>query len=88
MVGLVKSRAYREKFGGLCDQFGPACRLLHLDDPDLSAQLADAIDDAWATAADVRENLLEAAAQQIAWNRAGYQRIYELVADRSPAFAT
>ncbi|MCB9159874.1 MAG: polysaccharide pyruvyl transferase family protein [Caldilineaceae bacterium] len=88
VVGLVKSRAYREKFGGLCDQFGPACRLLHLDDPDLPEQLADAIDDAWATAADVRAGLLEAAEHQIAWDRAGYQRIYELVASRSPVFAT
>ena len=79
VVGLVKSQAYIDKFSALVDEFGPACNLLNLDDPDLHEKLADAIDAAWASAEGVRPHLLQAAARQIEWNRAGYQLLFGLV---------
>jgi polysaccharide pyruvyl transferase WcaK-like protein len=80
VVGLVKSQAYIDKFSALVDEFGPACNLLNLDDPDLQEKLADAIDTAWSSAKDVRPQLLQAAIRQIEWNRAGYQHLKDMMA--------
>lgn len=78
VVGLVKSQAYIDKFSALVDEFGPACQLLNLDDEKLQEKLATAIDLAWASADEVRPQLLKAAVRQIEWGRAGYQCLHDL----------
>jgi colanic acid/amylovoran biosynthesis protein len=80
VVGLVKSQAYIDKFSALVDEFGPACNLLNLDDPDLQDKLAEAIDGAWASAETVRPQLLKTAARQIEWNRTGYHHLKDMMA--------
>jgi colanic acid/amylovoran biosynthesis protein len=79
-IGLVKSEEYVIKFTGLKDDFGPGCVVIHLDDEDLQGKLATAMDSLWASAETLRPQLLDAAKKQIKWGRAGYQRIYDLMA--------
>ena len=79
VVGLARSAEYSSKFQGLVDQFGPGCRLLNLDDPDLAQEFDAALEEAWAAAEDLRPDLLAAAQVQVAINRAGYQQIAEIV---------
>jgi colanic acid/amylovoran biosynthesis protein len=83
-VGLAKSKHYLNKFHGLADQFGSGCQVILLDDEQFQEKLATAIDAAWESAEQTRSQLLEAAQRQIQSGRAGYRRLYELVASRSP----
>jgi polysaccharide pyruvyl transferase WcaK-like protein len=78
-VALVKSVTYINKFSALQDEFGPACQIVNLDDQQLPEKLMAAINSAWNTAEEVRPHLLEAAARQVEWGQAGYQRLYNLV---------
>jgi polysaccharide pyruvyl transferase WcaK-like protein len=78
-VALVKSIAYIHKFSALQDEFGPACQIVNLDDERLPEKLMNAIETAWNTAEEVRPQLLKAAARQVEWGHAGYQRLYDLV---------
>jgi colanic acid/amylovoran biosynthesis protein len=77
-IGLVRTKEYSIKFGGLVDQFGPGCQLLHFDDEQLPEKLAAAIDQAWESADRLRPQLLEAATAQIQLGQQGYQRLYDL----------
>lgn len=77
-IGLVKTKEYSIKFGGLVDQFAPGCQLLYLDDEQLPEKLAEAIEWAWESADQLRPQLLEAATAQIQLGHKGYQRLYDL----------
>jgi colanic acid/amylovoran biosynthesis protein len=77
-IGLVRTKEYSIKFGGLVDQFGPGCQLLHFDDEQLPEKLAEAIDQAWESADRLRPQLLEVAAAQIQLGKMGYRRLYDL----------
>jgi polysaccharide pyruvyl transferase WcaK-like protein len=81
-VTIAQSGYYVDKFRGLAEQFGPACRVELVSHPDFPARLRAAIDEAWETAAATREPLLERAARQIASGQAAYRRIFELVEER------
>lgn len=85
VVGLVKSIAYKNKFGALRDEFGSACQLIDLDDEYLGDKLAAAIDTAWTSARGVRPQLLQAAVRQIEWGRAGYRKLFDLVLEKKAA---
>jgi polysaccharide pyruvyl transferase WcaK-like protein len=82
LIGVAKSLEYYNKLSELTDEFGPGCQVLRLDDDRLPDKLTAAIDAAWASAEEVRPALLEAAARQIEWQHAAYQRIYNLVTSR------
>ncbi|MBI5653197.1 MAG: polysaccharide pyruvyl transferase family protein [Chloroflexi bacterium] len=86
-IGLVKSPMYIGKFAGLIDQFGAGCQVVHLDDADLPAKLADAIETAWNATDHLRAQLLERAEHQIELGHCAYQRIFDLVAARQKARA-
>jgi polysaccharide pyruvyl transferase WcaK-like protein len=77
-IGLARTREYAIKLGGLVDQFGPGCQLLHMDDEQLSEKLAEAVDRAWESADRLRPQLLEAATVQIQLGQMAYQRLYDL----------
>ena len=77
-IGLVKTKEYSIKFGGLVDQFGEGCQLLYLDDEHLPEKLAEAIDTAWESTDRLRPQLLEAATTQIQLGQMGYRKLYEL----------
>jgi colanic acid/amylovoran biosynthesis protein len=82
VIGVAKSIEYFNKLSELTDEFGPGCQVLRLDDEQLPDRLTAAIDTAWSSAEEVRPALLEATTRQIEWQRAAYQRIYELVTSR------
>jgi polysaccharide pyruvyl transferase WcaK-like protein len=75
VVCLGRTRYYLDKFEGLRDQFGPACWVVGLEDPEMPAQLRAAIRDAWAGAGMMRESLLNVAARQVQASRAAYDRL-------------
>jgi hypothetical protein len=54
-----------------------------LDETDLSAHLASAVDEVWERADDVRPGLLEHAARQVESGRRAYRRLPQLVAARA-----
>lgn len=81
-IGLVRTKEYSIKFGGLVDQFSPGCQLLYLDDEQLPEKLAEAIDQAWESADRLRPQLLEAARAQIKLGQTGYRRLHELYQSR------
>jgi len=86
-VGLTGSAYYDAKFVGLADQFGGSgLWIVSLDQTDLSARLASAVDEAWARADDLRPGLLECAARQIESGRQAYGRLPGLVAARARSF--
>jgi polysaccharide pyruvyl transferase WcaK-like protein len=82
VIGLVKSKAYVDKFSALQDEFGPALTLIHLDDKNLDENLGEAIESAWMTAREVREPLVTAAAQLSRMAQSGYDRIYEVTQNK------
>lgn len=79
VVGLVKSVEYQNKFGGLVDEFGPGCQIVHLNDPALLTNLAAAIDSLWQAAEILRPQLLAAAQRQIDLGHRAYQQLYRLI---------
>jgi colanic acid/amylovoran biosynthesis protein len=83
-VGLTASAYYDAKFVGLADQFGGSgVWVVRLDDVDLSARLAWAVDEAWEHTDEVRTGLLERAASQVESGREAYRRLRDLVAARA-----
>lgn len=78
-VCLAKSEYYRYKFLGLADLFGPGCRVILLDDPQMQTQLTQAIDQAWDTAESLRPTLVAAAERQISAANDAYERLFGLV---------
>jgi colanic acid/amylovoran biosynthesis protein len=82
VIGLAKSDEYFYKLSGLTDEFGPGCRILHMDDPDLGDKLSAAIDALWNTADELRPDLLLSAERQIRLGYEAYDQIFKLVSER------
>ena len=78
VVAVAGSAYYIDKFRGLAGQFGPACRVELTTDPDFSARLRAAIDDAWQSADATRGALLEAASLQMESIGRAYRHVYAL----------
>lgn len=81
-VTMARSEYYRNKFRGLTDMFGPACRVEELRGPDLEGRLRRAIDNAIETADEARRDLLDAAERQIALSARAFDRLASLVEGR------
>lgn len=71
-IGLAASDYYKSKFAGLVDLFGPDCRIVRLDTPDLSSTLAREISAAWTTADEATTPLRRSAQGQVEAGRAAY----------------
>jgi colanic acid/amylovoran biosynthesis protein len=85
VVALVKSPYYANKMAGLAHQFGVGCEIVRLDGSDVCGRVVGAVERAWATAADVRAPLLQAAADQIERGRSAYARLRDAVGRRAIA---
>ncbi|MFD6859230.1 polysaccharide pyruvyl transferase family protein [Rhodococcus sp. NPDC060090] len=79
VVGLSASRYYDDKLGGLGDMFGLGFDLVHLDSPDLSDRLDDAVRRLWHEAEVLRAPLRKRAVIQIDSGRRSFDSIAELV---------
>ena len=79
VVGLWQSEYYEQKFTGLQQQFPGGCLLIDLKLPSASAEIEDAIHEAWESAERVRESLIEAAVRQVELGRALYQAAHALI---------
>lgn len=79
VVGLTSTEYYDDKFLGLADMFGGGVRLVHLDDPDLEARLAEGIAGAWDEADAVREPLRAKADAQVIASRQVFERLFALL---------
>jgi hypothetical protein len=66
---------YDGKFEGLADLFPGGCTVVSLTGPDLRGRLAGAIDEAWAAAPPLRDELLAATERQVSASRAAYGRL-------------
>lgn len=82
VVALVKSLYYKDKFLGLADQFGTGCKVVFLDDSQFQNSLANAINEAWDSAEELRPKLLDRAKQQIDASYHAYQKFYQFVENR------
>jgi len=69
VIGLSKSAYYDAKFDGLIGQFGPACRVVRLDEADLSSRLQATADELIASAPSLRAGLSERVASQVQSSR-------------------
>jgi len=78
VVGLVNSPYYEQKFLGLQEQFPGGCRILDFRRSITAIEIQNAIQQAWESAAQVRESLLRAAAHQIDCGHAAYKKVREL----------
>lgn len=74
-VCLWNSEYYRYKFVGLATQFGQACRVMGLDQPDFTAALLDATRELWANYLVYRKPLLKAARNQIEASKAAWAEL-------------
>lgn len=81
-ICLTATPYYDRKFLGLCEQFGPACRVIDLNDPKLRRALGEAIITAWEHATEWREALLLAARRSADASVRHYHRFFETVASR------
>lgn len=78
-ICLAQSDYYLKKFEGLRKSFGPACEILSLNERDFGDKLTLAIDKMWSLAETVRDELLRAAAEQIARSQGAYRCAKEVV---------
>jgi colanic acid/amylovoran biosynthesis protein len=74
VVGVRGSAYYDQKFTGLADLFGPACRMVALG-PDLEQRLYDALREAWDAEPATLHRARRAAQDQAGWSRAAYQQL-------------
>jgi colanic acid/amylovoran biosynthesis protein len=79
VLGLAKGRYYAEKFAGLLEQFGPACRVTRWDDAEFGYQLRQELAGLWDRALELRAGTLATAEAQIKAGRAGYAALPELL---------
>lgn len=84
-VCILKSSYYRGKFEGLAALFGRGCFVVSSDRPDFAGQLQQALDDAWASARELKPGLLEAARSQRDSGRAAYAALKDRLASRASA---
>jgi polysaccharide pyruvyl transferase WcaK-like protein len=83
VIALANSTEYMNKTLGLTAEFGEdGCRVISLSDPDFERRFSEAVDHAWASADELRPQLLEAARRQISLGHLAYQKIYSLVEAR------
>lgn len=75
VVGLARSKYYRNKFHGLADMFGVGCTVLRTDQADFGEELREAVRRAWKRAPEVRPQLLRAAKRQIDAADAAYDEM-------------
>jgi colanic acid/amylovoran biosynthesis protein len=78
-IAIAKSPYYLGKFKGLQEQFGDGCQLIDWSDQLEREDLANAIDRAWASAADMRPMLLRMAEDQIRNATYAYRKLYAYV---------
>jgi polysaccharide pyruvyl transferase WcaK-like protein len=83
VVALANSEYYVGKFVGLADQFDGQCRVVLLDDPELTRSLSGALDEAWYGSDAAAPILIEAARRQVESAQAAYERFKEIVRHRS-----
>jgi polysaccharide pyruvyl transferase WcaK-like protein len=79
VVALSSSRYYDDKFLGLEGMFGTGLVVVRLEDPALAGALAEAIDESWEKAPEVRDQLRARARDQIAAGREAFARVFDLV---------
>lgn len=78
VVGVSGSPYYNQKFRGLVDLFGPACRFVEVG-PGLESRLVAALRLAWDSNEETSQQALRAADRQVAWSREAYAGIRTLV---------
>jgi polysaccharide pyruvyl transferase WcaK-like protein len=79
VICLAKGASYVLKLKGLADLFGPGCVVIDMNDENLEEVLDSAIDNVWVNADQLKDSLLERAAQQIEWGRSAYQKLFDFV---------
>jgi colanic acid/amylovoran biosynthesis protein len=79
VLALAASDYYMWKFEGLADEFGRGCTIVQIDAADLRTRLAIAFERTWDCDEDVREQLRNVAAGQVARSRSAYQAIFDAV---------
>jgi polysaccharide pyruvyl transferase WcaK-like protein len=83
-VCLSSSPYYQQKFEGLRALFGEGCSVVTMDPPGLADRLSEVLETAWDRSAELRTPLRQAAAAQIQFGQAAYQRLAALVARPEP----
>ena len=71
------------KFAGLCDHFGPGCRMISLSAAEVDVSLQAALYETWATADLLRPQLLDAAERQVEAGRLAYDRLAEIISTKA-----
>ena len=80
VVGLTSSRYYDAKFAGLANMFGGlGLSVTSLEHPQLRAELAQLIAEAWRSGPELRGQLRERAAEQARASEDAYRRVFDLV---------
>ncbi|MBL9136081.1 MAG: polysaccharide pyruvyl transferase family protein [Verrucomicrobiales bacterium] len=78
-IGLAKSAYYQDKFDGLAAQFGRACTVVRLDQPNAARTLRERMDHGWENSQELGRESRAAADRQRASSWAAYLRLPELV---------
>jgi colanic acid/amylovoran biosynthesis protein len=79
VIGLAKSPYFTEKFLGLKNQFGVGCEVIQMTATDFSQRLDAAMEFAWASGADIRGQLHQAALRQMKAVCDSYEEVKKLV---------
>jgi polysaccharide pyruvyl transferase WcaK-like protein len=79
VVAFTNSVEYFNKLSGLSAEFGEGCQVINLADEISEEKLLKAIDFTWASADQLRPQLLDNAKRQIDMGNAAYKKIYSLL---------
>jgi colanic acid/amylovoran biosynthesis protein len=79
VVGIAQSAEYFDKLSELSDEFPAGVRMVNLNDDHLEFNLFRAIEDAWSSAEEVRQSILNDAVRLINIQHLAYKQAYEVV---------
>jgi len=79
VVCLANSAYYSDKFLGLLEQFRGGGVVISLHESLLGTRVRDTVMKTWASAEQVRPQLLASAKEQIQLSQAAYQRLHDIV---------
>lgn len=79
VIGLARSQYYLDKFSGLSDQFGSGCEYVYMDSHNAPREIEDKALRLWENADHYCPELLRRAEDQIAWGRAAFQLLGQML---------
>ncbi|MGA7990090.1 MAG: polysaccharide pyruvyl transferase family protein [Thermoanaerobaculia bacterium] len=84
VIAVAASPYFLDKFHGLSEQFGSACRVVSLSGTEAIAELEWSLEELWTSADALRDRLLAVAVNQVERSESAYRRLLQIASARQP----